>query len=144
MYCRYPNCPQAWLSTPSVCHILKVASQLLITSKATPTTENQAPKQSPERVSSLLASEQRQQQSIDHTPAHHESKLRKKASSMTTNLSPTAGQPLPAYVMREHAFVAQVALNIIGARLPTQVCVTGDMRFFVCYEPYMANIYSDC
>jgi hypothetical protein len=89
-------------------------------SKATPTSE--APKQSPERAPSILASES-QQQSFDHSPAHHETKFKKKvaAAVAATNLSPTAGQLFPAYVMREHAFIAQVALNIIGARLPVQV-----------------------
>ena len=43
--------------------------------------------------------------------------------AVASSLSPTAGQPLAANVMREHAFVAQIALNIIGARLPTQVKV---------------------
>ena len=61
------------------------------------------------------------EQFIERSPMH-ESKTRKKPSHVSSNLSPTAGQPLPAHVLREHAFVAQVALNIIGARLPTQVC----------------------
>lgn len=111
------------LSTASICYILKVASRMLMAPKvpATPATSAiQANKyQSPERVSSFQLSEQHQH-GTGYSPVH-ESRARRKIPNVTFNLSPPSGQPLPANVMREHTFVAQMVLNIVGAMLPTQV-----------------------
>lgn len=75
-------------------------------------------KQSPERTSTFLITT-----SALHSPVREPKVRQQKAQS----LSPTAGQQqqqqqqLPAYIMREHALVAQIVLNVVGARLPTQV-----------------------
>lgn len=78
-------------------------------------------KQSPERMSTFLITTTTT--SALHSPVREPKVRQQKAQS----LSPTAGQQqqqqqqLPAYVMREHALVAQIVLNVVGARLPTQV-----------------------
>ena len=134
-FCRSINCPQAQLSTSTLCHILRVSSRLLMAPKTTPTNttitdpQTSTGKQhlSPERASSQGqgqgSSSGCEYHGTGRTPGH-ESKSRGKVTRMVSSyqLSPTAaGQPLPGHVMKEHAFVAQVLLNVVGARLPTQV-----------------------
>ena len=132
---RSVNCPQASLSTNTLCHILKVSSRLLIAPKTTPpavTTEYQAlvtKLQSPERLSVQGASTCEYHTS-SRTPGHDSKSRGGKLSRALSSyqLSPTAaGQPLPGHVMKEHAFIAQVVLNIVGARLPSQVGMTRDL-----------------
>ena len=117
---------------PTLCHILKVSSHLLMAHKATPTstsdpqpTTSLTKQQSPERVSAQggQGSSGCEYHGAGRTPGH-ESRTKRKVSRVVSNyqLSPTgAGQPQPAHVLREHGLVAQVVLSIVGARLPTQV-----------------------
>ncbi len=123
-YVRSTNCPQARLSIPCICHVLKVASNVLTTFKTTAgiSSDSQAAKSSPEH-------QQHPSSDCQHGSSRsptQDMKGKRKISSMhavASSLSPTAGQPLPANVMREHAFIAQIALNIVGARFPTQVII---------------------
>ena len=105
-----------------------------MSSRRNVTSGNTKSKQSPDHTSMLMV----------HASDHHsqclglslsdEARQRKRGSDGSSHMSPTIGQSLPVSVLKEHALIAQLVLNIVGSRLPNQVTLERMIRMNLPYE----------
>lgn len=124
------------MSTSSLCHILKIASARKFVVQRTADSSHLTSQTSDHALNTKLSSTSRlppQASTVGHTPSHNvpDSKFRRKQSVSNLTLSPAGGQQLPPSVVKEQSLIAQLIMNMIGARLPDKVQSYSISEFYV-------------